>query len=231
MLKDLSESLRDLDEREETPKAVKEELPKLILKSLPTELKYAYMEENKQSPVVISSSLTIPQEDCLLEMEEEAKPVPQPQRRLNPHMQEVVRAEVLKLLQACIIYLISDSPWVSPTQVMLKKSGITVVQNGKGEEVSTCLTSDDITVYGSAFDECLVNLEAVLNRCIEKDLVLNWEKSHFMVHQGIVLGHIISKQGTEVDKAKAAKSQEDGCEWCPSACEILQPSCTPAKSS
>ncbi|WJZ81209.1 hypothetical protein VitviT2T_001062 [Vitis vinifera] len=40
---------------------------------------------------------------------------------------------------------------------------------------------DDITVYGSAFDECLVNLEAVLNRCIEKDLVLNWEKCHFMV--------------------------------------------------
>ena len=61
---------------------------------------------------------------------------------------------------------------------------------------------DDITVYGSAFDECLVNLEVVLNRCIERDLVLNWEKSHFMVPQGIVLGHIISSQGIEVDKAK-----------------------------
>ncbi|WJZ85756.1 hypothetical protein VitviT2T_005276 [Vitis vinifera] len=61
---------------------------------------------------------------------------------------------------------------------------------------------DDITVYGSAFDECLVNLEVVLNRCIEKDLVLNWEKCHFMVPQGIILGHIISNQGIEVDKAK-----------------------------
>ena len=61
---------------------------------------------------------------------------------------------------------------------------------------------DDITIYGSTFDECLVNLEAVLNQCIEKDLVLNWEKCHFMVHQGIVLRHIISKQGIEVDKAK-----------------------------
>ena len=61
---------------------------------------------------------------------------------------------------------------------------------------------DDITVYGSAFDECLVNLEAVLNRCIEKDLVLNWDKCHFMVSQGITLGHIISSQGIEVDKAK-----------------------------
>ena len=60
---------------------------------------------------------------------------------------------------------------------------------------------DDITIYGSTFEECLVNLEAVLNRCIEKDLVLNWEKCHFMVPQGIVLGHIISKKGIEVDKA------------------------------
>ena len=61
---------------------------------------------------------------------------------------------------------------------------------------------DDITIYGSTFEECLVNLEAVLNRCIENDLVLNWEKCHFMVQQGIVLGHIISKKGIEVDKAK-----------------------------
>ena len=48
---------------EETQEAVKEEPPKLILKPLPTELKYAYLEENKQNPVVISSSLTTPQED------------------------------------------------------------------------------------------------------------------------------------------------------------------------
>ncbi|RVW84649.1 Retrovirus-related Pol polyprotein from transposon 17.6 [Vitis vinifera] len=199
-------------------------------------------------------------------MEDDAKPVRQPQRRLNPHMQEVVRGEVLKLLQAGIIYPISDSLWVSPTQVVPKKSGITVVQNEKGEEVSTrptsgwrvcidyrrlnsvtrkdhfplpfmdqvlervsghpfycfldgysgCMLSifsdmverimevfmDDITVYGSSYEECLLHLEAVLQRCIEKDLVLNWEKCHFMVQQGIVLGHIISKKGIEVDKAK-----------------------------
>ena len=61
---------------------------------------------------------------------------------------------------------------------------------------------DNINVYGSAFDECLVNLEAMLNRCIEKDLVLNWEKCYFMVPQGIVLGNIISSQGIDVDKAK-----------------------------
>ena len=170
MLEDLNESFGDLDEglpepfdllatlpplklreeilplfnQEETQEAIKEEPPKLILKPLPMELKYAYLEENKQSPIVTSSSLTTTQEDCLLEilrrckkaiewkisdlkgisplvythhiyMEQEAKPVRQPQRRLNPHIQEVVRAEVLKLLQASIIYPISDSPWVSPT--------------------------------------------------------------------------------------------------------------------
>ena len=56
-------------------------------------------------------------------------------------MQEMVRVEVFKLLQVGIIYPISDSPWVSLKQVVPKKSGITVVQNDKGEEVSTCLTS------------------------------------------------------------------------------------------
>ena len=61
---------------------------------------------------------------------------------------------------------------------------------------------DDITVYGSDFEECLTTLEAILQRCIEKNLVLNWEKCHFMVNQGIVLGHIISRRGIEVDKAK-----------------------------
>ncbi|RVW20991.1 Retrovirus-related Pol polyprotein from transposon 297 [Vitis vinifera] len=61
---------------------------------------------------------------------------------------------------------------------------------------------DDITVYEGSYKDCLLHLEVVLQRCIEKDLVLNWENCHFMVQQGIVLGHIISKNGIEVDKAK-----------------------------
>ena len=113
-LKTMEEILPLFNEKE-TQEAIKEEPPKLILKPLSTELKYVYLEENKQSPIVISSSLTTTQEDCLLEilkrckkaigwkiydlkgisplvcthhiyMEEEAKPVRQPQRRLNPHM-------------------------------------------------------------------------------------------------------------------------------------------------
>ena len=202
-------------------------------------------------------------------------------------MQEVVRVEVLKLLQAGIIYPISDSSWVSPTKVVPKKSGVTTVLNDKGEKMPTRLTigwrvcinyrrlnevtrkdhfplpfmdqlleivlghpfycfldgysgyfqieiavddkekttftcpfgtyayrrmpfglcnatttfqrcmlsifsdmverimevyMDDITVYGKSFDECLVHLEIILHRCIENNLVLNYEKCHFMVN-------------------------------------------------
>ena len=61
---------------------------------------------------------------------------------------------------------------------------------------------DDFSVFGDSFDDCLDNLTLILKRCIETNLVLNWEKCHFMVKQGIVLGHIISENGIEVDKSK-----------------------------
>ena len=61
---------------------------------------------------------------------------------------------------------------------------------------------DDFSVMGNSFDNCLANLRAVLARCEETNLVLNWEKCHFMVQEGIVLGHRISARGIEVDKAK-----------------------------
>ena len=111
---------------------------KIDLKPLPVELKYAYLEDHEYCPVVILALLSTAQEGSLLQvlkqnkkafgwkisdlkgispaicthhiyLVEEAKSVRQPQRRLNPHMQEVVREEVLKLLQAGIIYPISDS--------------------------------------------------------------------------------------------------------------------------
>ena len=61
---------------------------------------------------------------------------------------------------------------------------------------------DDFSVYGDSFDACLSNLSLVLKRCMDSNLVLNWEKCYFMVEQGIVLGHIVSSKGIEVDKSK-----------------------------
>ena len=58
------------------------------------------------------------------------------------------------------------------------------------------------SVFGNSFDLCLLSLERLLGRCEETNLVLNWENFHFMVQEGIVLGHKISKEGLEVDKAK-----------------------------
>jgi Reverse transcriptase (RNA-dependent DNA polymerase) len=60
---------------------------------------------------------------------------------------------------------------------------------------------DDFSVYGMSFDESLTNLSKDLQRCEEVNLVLNWEKYHFMV-QRVVLGHVVSSRGLEVDKAK-----------------------------
>ncbi|GJS72565.1 reverse transcriptase domain-containing protein [Tanacetum coccineum] len=61
---------------------------------------------------------------------------------------------------------------------------------------------DDFSIFGNSFDDCLKNLEKMLKRCEETNLVLNWEKCHFMVKEGIVLGHKVSGVGIEVDKAK-----------------------------
>jgi len=70
-------------------------------------------------------------------MEDNFKPVAQPQRRLNPTMKEVVRKEVVKLLEVGIIYPILDSAWLSPVQVFPKKGGMTVIRNDKNELIPT----------------------------------------------------------------------------------------------
>ena len=310
--------------------------PKLELKPLLSHLKYAFLGVEETFPVIIYSSLELDQENKLLEilrtprtalgwtiadikgisplicthrihLEEDVKPSRQPQRRLNPIMKEVVKKEVLKLLDVGVIYPIADSKWVSPTQVFPKKSRVTVVANENNELIPTRVTSswrvcidyrklnactrkdhfplpfvdqmlervaghefycfldgysgynqieialedqekttftcpfgtfvfrkmpfelcnapgtfqwcmmgifsdmieiileifmDDFSVFGDSYEGCLENLHKVLERCQEKNLVLNWEKCHFMVTQGIVLGHIVSKNGIEVDKAK-----------------------------
>ncbi|KAI3773691.1 hypothetical protein L1987_48221 [Smallanthus sonchifolius] len=139
----------DQDSEPKAKPSIKEP-PVLDQKELPLHLEYAFLEEKSQLHVIMSSSLTGNEKAKLhkvlkahkraiawkimdikginpsfcthkILMEDDFKPVVQHQRRLNPNMQEVVKKEVIKLIDAGLIYPISDSPWVSPVQVVQKK--------------------------------------------------------------------------------------------------------------
>ena len=68
---------------------------------------------------------------------------------------------------------------------------------------------DNFSFFGPSFDACLEYLTGILDICVKKWLVLSWEKSLFMVREGIVLGHLVSNKGLEVDKAKVMGSEVD----------------------
>ncbi|GJZ25840.1 hypothetical protein Tco_0570093 [Tanacetum coccineum] len=112
--------------------SLEEPLMDLELKPLPGNLEYAILEE---------PSFLLKTTDKI-QLLDDKKPVVQKQRRLNPNMQEVVKKEIVKLLDTGFIYPIADSPWVSPIQCVPKKGGITVVTNENDELVPT------ITVTG-----------------------------------------------------------------------------------
>ncbi|CAL9019012.1 unnamed protein product, partial [Prunus brigantina] len=216
--------------------------PELELKQLPKHLKYAYLGESETLPVIIASQLGPSDEKKLLRVLKEHKTAIgwsiADIKGISPTLKEV-----MKLLDVGIIYPISDSKWVSPVQVVPKKSGYNQIAIAPEDQEKTtftcpfgtfayrrmpfglcnapatfqrCMMSifsdmverfievfmDDFSVFGDSFDQCLHNLSKVLARCEQTNLVLNWEKCHFMVNQGIVLGHVISSKGIEVDKAK-----------------------------
>ncbi|GJU03174.1 reverse transcriptase domain-containing protein [Tanacetum coccineum] len=284
-----------------------EDPPDQELKDLPSHLEYAFLEGDDKLPVIIAKNLKDEDKTALIKvlkshkhaiawkisdikgidpqfcthkilMEENAKPVVQHQRRVNPKIHEVIKQEVIKLLDAGLIYPISDSPWVSPVHCVPKKGGITVVKNEENELIPTRLVTgwrvcidyrklNDATrkdhfplpfmdqmlerlagneyycfldgfsgyfqipidpldqekttftcPYGTfayrrmpfglcnapgTFQRCMV---AIFHDMIEKTMEVFMddfsEKCHFMVKEGIVLGHKISKTGIEVDKAK-----------------------------
>ena len=140
------------------------------LKPLPSSLKYAFLGENNSNPVIISADLKPDQEFSLLEVlkahkealawsfsnikgipshicehrifvDENSCPSREPHRRLNPHMLEVLRTEIMKWWNGGVIYSILDSPWITPVHMVTKKSGIIVTIDEKGEEVPMRMTT------------------------------------------------------------------------------------------
>ncbi|GJS67146.1 reverse transcriptase domain-containing protein [Tanacetum coccineum] len=145
-----------------------EEPPELELKDLPSHLEYACLERTDKLPVIISKELKDEEKTALLKvlkshkqaiawkisdikgidpsfythkilMEDDFKPAVQHQRRLNPKIHEVIKKEVIKLLDAGLIYPISDSSWVSPVHCVPKKGGMTVIENDNNELIPTRL--------------------------------------------------------------------------------------------
>nr|GEV99125.1 DNA-directed DNA polymerase [Tanacetum cinerariifolium] len=272
---------------EKSVKTLKRQTTRTRAEGLPEHLEYASLQENNKLLVVNSFALSVVEKARLLEvlknhkgaiswsiadikgidssfythkilMDGEFKPSVKPQRRVNPNIKEVVKKEVINLLNAGLIYSISDSPWVSPVQVVLKKGGMTVVKNKKDELIpqwtitgwrkphllahmapsrtngghsdyatrhfpakttitcpstfQRCMTTifhelvedsmevfmDDLSVFESSFDHYLKNLEKMLKRCEETNLMLNQEKCNFMGKERIVLGHKVS--GSRIKK-------------------------------
>ncbi|XP_070040309.1 uncharacterized protein [Nicotiana tomentosiformis] len=120
-------------------------------------------------------------------LEDVHRPNVEKQRRLNPIMKEVVKKEVIK--------------WLN-----------TEMHDGYlhryGGNIFVEVFMDDFLVFGSSYDDCLKNFIKVLARCEETNLVLNWENCHFMVQEGIVLGHRVSRSGIEVDNAKVEEVEK-----------------------
>ncbi|XP_073152975.1 uncharacterized protein [Henckelia pumila] len=197
--------LEDLGDRKDLvlQKPSLEEPPTLELKPLPTHLKYVFLGEIetrllnvlKSHKSVFAWKVTdikgINPSICMhkILMEENINPMVQPRRRLNPKMQEVVKAETIKLLDAGIIYLISDSTWMGNQDTIKLRLHLKI-------------RIKQLSLAHMSFDACLNYLNIVLMRCEETNLVHNWKKCHFIVTEGIVLGHHISEQGIEVDRAK-----------------------------
>ncbi|KAK1678250.1 hypothetical protein QYE76_039098 [Lolium multiflorum] len=242
--------------------------PVFDLKPLPDNLKYAHIDDRKIYPVIISSKLSEIEEERLLEilkkhrgaigytlddlkgispsicqhainMEDDAKPVVEHQRRLIPKMKEVKDHYPLPFIDQMLERLSKNTHFC----FLDGYSGFSqIAVKAKDQEKTTftcpygtyayrrmpfglcnapatfqrCMSAifhgfcesivevfmDDFSIYGNSFDSCLRNLDKVLQRCEETNLVLNWEKCHFMVNEGIVLGHKISERGIEVDRAK-----------------------------
>ncbi|GJU64066.1 reverse transcriptase domain-containing protein [Tanacetum coccineum] len=153
-----------------TAKSSIDEPPEVELKDLPPHLEYAFLEDNNKLPVIIAKDLSVDEKTALIKvlksrkqaiawklsdikginpefcshkilMEEDYEPAVQHQRRVNPKIHDVIKKEVEKLLDAGLIYPISDSPWVSPVHCVPKKGGMTVVTNDENELVPTRLVT------------------------------------------------------------------------------------------
>nr|GEX60377.1 reverse transcriptase domain-containing protein [Tanacetum cinerariifolium] len=241
----------DLKQAEETKaKSSIEEPPELELKELPSHLEYAFLEESDKLPVIIAKDLKDVEKETLIKvlkshkraiawkisdikgidsrfythkilLGEDYTPAVQSQRRVNPKIHDVIKKEVIKLLDAGYFQIPIDpqdkekTTFTCPYGTFAYRRMPFGLCNAPGT-FQRCMIAifhdmientmevfmDEFLVFGDSFSSCLTNLDKMLKRFEDTNLVLNWEKCHFMCTEGIVLGHKILKSGIEVDRAK-----------------------------
>nr|GEV95784.1 DNA-directed DNA polymerase [Tanacetum cinerariifolium] len=152
-----------------------DEPPEVELKELPPYLEYAFLGDNEKWPVIIAKDLSVNEKSALI--------------------------NVLKSRKKAIAWKLTDIRGIDP-EFCSHKFLLEEDFSQKPLEQTMEVFMDDFLVFGNSFSTCLTNLEKMLKRCEDTKLALNWEKTHLMVKEGIVLGHKISKKGIEVDKAK-----------------------------
>nr|GFB09247.1 hypothetical protein [Tanacetum cinerariifolium] len=219
----LEEILRLLNQR--TQSFEEDEPPEVELKELPPHLEYAFLGDNEKWPDIKGIDPEFCSHKILLE--EDYSPKVQSQRRVNPKIHDVIKKEVEKLLDTGLIYPISDSPWEATRKDhfplpfmdhMLERlvgneyycfldgfSGYFQIPIDPKDQEKTTFTCPYGTFAYKSMSFGLCNAPETFQRCmmaIFHDIIKKTMESHFMVKEGIVLGHKISKKGIEVDKAK-----------------------------
>nr|GEU33310.1 reverse transcriptase domain-containing protein [Tanacetum cinerariifolium] len=174
--------------------------PELELKELPSYLEYAFLEDSNKLPFIIAKNIKVDEKEALINV-------------LKSHKWAIAWKifDIKGIINGGLLQTSNSNPWVSPIHYVPKKEGMAVVANENNELIPTRLVTgwrmmevfmDNFSVFGDSFSSCLANLDQMLKRCEETNLVLNWEKCHFMCREGIVLGHKFSKSGIEVDREK-----------------------------
>nr|GEU42505.1 DNA-directed DNA polymerase [Tanacetum cinerariifolium] len=192
-----------------TDKSSIEEPPEVELKDLPLHLKYAFLEGDDKLPVIIAKDLSVEEKNALITNKENELILTRlvtgwrvciDYRKLN----EATRKEYFPLpfMDQMLERLVGNEYYCFLDGFSGTFQRCTMAIFHDMIEKTMEVFMDDFSVFRNSFQTCLSHLEKMLKRCEDTNLCLNWEKSHFMVKEGIVLSHKISKNGIEVDKAK-----------------------------
>nr|GEV22141.1 reverse transcriptase domain-containing protein [Tanacetum cinerariifolium] len=177
-----------------TVKSSVDEPHEVKLKNLPPHLEYAFLEGDNKLPVIIAKELGDKEKSALIKV----SPV-----HCVPKKDgfTVVENEENELIPTRLVNRLAGI-FKFPLTIVIRRKQRSPILTKRLPIDTMEVFMDDFSVFGNSFENCLSHLDKMLQRCEDTNLSLNWEKSQFMVKEGIVLGHKISKNKIEVDKAK-----------------------------